>query len=165
MDDFEVVGKPSEGLTRIAKLEHIYHDTYEYMHGYIDGDNNVVIECKHYKAGDFHEGLAYATPRGVLFGIKFGFINTTGKMVIKAQFDEAGNFYKGLAPVILDGKHGVIDHTGNFTNKFDLYKNLKGMQSLETRKRELALELQNVTDSLKNVGVEYNRAIVNFELS
>ena len=39
--------------------------------------------------------------------------DTNGNLIIETKFERIGNFYQGLAPIVLDGKLGIIDSKGN----------------------------------------------------
>ncbi|MEQ8360546.1 MAG: WG repeat-containing protein [Cytophagales bacterium] len=62
--------------------------------GFIDKENNLIIEFQFDDARPFSEGLA-----AVRIGEKKGYINQKGEMIIKPQFDSAGKFKHGVAEV------------------------------------------------------------------
>jgi WG containing repeat len=93
--------------------------------GYVDKRGAVVVPI-HYDIGHmFSEGLASVELSG-----KWGYIDTNGRFVIPASFDSAMPFCGGVAAVetfrqigttnrgrrgkLYRGKHGMIDHTGNY---------------------------------------------------
>ena len=77
-------------------------------YGFIDINNNVVIEADKYElAMSFSEGYA-----AVMLNGKYGYINKSGEMVIKPQYDAATSFEDGIARVKYDGKWGSIDNKG-----------------------------------------------------
>lgn len=80
-------------------------------YGYIDKTGKVIIKPQFIKAGDFHEGLAYACKT------RCGYIDKTGKFVIKPRFQDANDFSEGLASVRKFWMYGFIDKTGKFVIK------------------------------------------------
>lgn len=90
--------------------------------GYIDHEGNVVIPIKYEIGHMFSEGLASVKLDG-----KWGYIDNKGQFVISPTFDSAMPFCGGVASVetlskrgddchgeLREGKHGVINHTGNY---------------------------------------------------
>jgi len=92
--------------------------------GYVDHLGNVAIPIKYDIGHMFSEGLASVSLNG-----KWGYIDTKGQFAIPATFDSAMPFCGGVAKVEtfqkvgesrglrggdLKGKHGVIDHSGNY---------------------------------------------------
>jgi hypothetical protein len=93
--------------------------------GYADKSGKVVIPIKYAIAHKFSEGLA-----SVMLGDKWGYINRAGEYVIPPIFDAAMPFCGGVAAVetyqtigkvshgcraaLMKGKHGFIDHAGNY---------------------------------------------------
>lgn len=70
----------------------------------------------------FSNGLAC-----VSVGDKYGYIDRTGKLVIPASYTEASNFSDGCAAVsTADGKWGVIDTKGTFTQFAGSYTFVEG---------------------------------------
>jgi len=96
-----------------------------YLYGYINKDGEVSINLQFRKAGDFHEGIAYAC-QNRLFDNKCGYIDKTGKFIIKPQFDTTNDFSEEFAKVEINNKSGYIDKTGKFIIKpqFEEAKNL-----------------------------------------
>jgi WG repeat protein len=96
--------------------------------GFINKNGAVVIPLKFETALSFSDGLSYVEVVG-----KVGFINKTGAFVIPAKYDIQTNavykrcihcgpvyaFQDGKATVILNGKCGVVDMNGNFTECAD----------------------------------------------
>jgi hypothetical protein len=93
--------------------------------GYVDKTGAVVVPI-HYDIGHMlSEGLASVELSG-----KWGYIDTDGRFAIPAIFDSAVPFCGGIAAVetfqqisatsrgcrgsLYKGKHGMIDHTGNY---------------------------------------------------
>ena len=76
--------------------------------GYIDENNNIVIDLKYELAMSFYEGLAVVSLNG-----KVGFIDHKGKEVIPFIYDAATHFEDGEAKVKKDGKWGTIDKENN----------------------------------------------------
>ncbi len=93
------------------------------MWGYVDKTGNVVIPIQYHIGHMFSEGLA-----SVELGDKWGYIDQGGHFSISATFDSAMPFCGGVAAVetfqkldetkhgakLYRGKHGVIDHAGNY---------------------------------------------------
>lgn len=93
--------------------------------GYVNKSGNVVIPIQYDIAHMFSEGIASVERRG-----KWEYIDPSGKLAIPASFDAAMPFCGGLAAVetfqeigktssgcraeLYRGKHGMIDHAGNY---------------------------------------------------
>jgi hypothetical protein len=93
--------------------------------GYVDRSGNVVIPIQYDIAHMFSESVASVERLG-----KWEFIDRSGKPAIPATFDAAMPFCGGLAAVenfrelgktsghgraeLYRGKHGLVDHTGNY---------------------------------------------------
>lgn len=77
--------------------------------GYIDYDENVLIEFQYDYAGYFEGELARVGKGEVEFGMLrdglYGFINTKGEMIIDYEYRDARDFHEGLAAVT----HGERD--------------------------------------------------------
>lgn len=84
----------------------------DYLYGYINKNGETTIKPQFDKAGDFHEGLAYACKYG-----HCGYINQTGTFIIKPEFAATGDFNDGLAAVKKGNSCGYIDKTGKFVIK------------------------------------------------
>lgn len=83
-----------------------------YKEGYLDMKGNVVISPRFYHAGEFSEGLAWAS---MSKDGKYGYIDKTGEYVIQPTFEFADKFHKcGLAIVKQGELSGVIDKTGKY---------------------------------------------------
>lgn len=76
--------------------------------GFVDRSGKLVIPFIFRRAGDFHEGMAWAENPGG----KTGFIHASGEWAIPPRFDGAGDFNDGLAPVLLKGSWSYIDREG-----------------------------------------------------
>lgn len=76
--------------------------------GYIDKDENVVIDFVYEDAFPFSEGLAVVQLNG-----KKGFIDRHGKSIIDFQFDSASYFKNGKSTVSKNGEKFEIDKLGN----------------------------------------------------
>lgn len=76
--------------------------------GYIDENNNIVIDLKYELAMSFYEGLAVVSLNG-----KVGFIDHKGNEVIPFIYEAATHFEDGEAKVKKDGKWGTIDKENN----------------------------------------------------
>jgi len=98
-------------LVVITKIAFSNSEKSGIKYGYVDKTGKMVIKPQFDKAGDFHEGLAYAC------NSKCGYINKIGKFVISPQFDTAENFSEGLAALEINKKWGYIDKTGKFVIK------------------------------------------------
>ena len=72
--------------------------------GYIDKENNKVIECKYDCGTSFSEGLA-----AVSVGEKSGYIDLDGNAVTEMVFDVATPFSGGKAVVRENERWGVLD--------------------------------------------------------
>jgi hypothetical protein len=102
---YDYAGGFCEGMCAVTNEE-----GYTY---YINKENQKAIDMLYEDAGDFSDGLAYATPYDMPDGKnKTGFIDKTGAFVIKPQFDCTGDFREGLAPVEINGKYGFINKQG-----------------------------------------------------
>ncbi len=75
--------------------------------GYIDSENNVVIDFVYDMATSFSEGLAM-----VVKGGKCGYINKQNDIVIPFNFDAGTSFNDGVAKIKKDGKWGTMDANG-----------------------------------------------------
>jgi WG containing repeat len=122
--EFYGMARFSEGMAWV-KLRAGQRLTY----GFLERTGKVVITPQIRQAGDFHEGLAFASFKGSywncdwgeLSGIlpctldldRRGFIDQTGRYVIPIQFLSADDFSEGLAAVKV-GRHDwtYIDKTG-----------------------------------------------------
>lgn len=86
-------------------------------YGYMNFDEEVLIEPQYEDAGIFVAGIAYAAVN-TENGIKYGYIDASGQFIIAPQYDYAENFhYNGLTVVgVSDGYNtinkGVIDKNG-----------------------------------------------------
>lgn len=91
--------------------------------GYIKTDGTYAIELRFdYAEGFGEDGTACVAVdcvtdgRGLQLGGKWGFITEDGSYLIEPCFDWASGFAEdGLARVVLDGKHGYVNHAGEFT--------------------------------------------------
>jgi len=123
------------GKTGTVVIEAKYDDVYAFSNGlapvelggkwgYVDYEGKLVVPIKFDIGHMFSEGLA-----SVYLGKKWGYIDITGNYVIPAIFDAAMPFCGGIAAVetsqiigkdkfcrtpIYEGKHGMIDHHGNY---------------------------------------------------
>lgn len=121
--------------TGTVVIEPKYDDVYAFSNGlapvesggkwgYVDHEGKLVVPIKFDIGHMFSEGLA-----SVYLGKKWGYIDITGNYVIPAIFDAAMPFCGGIAAVetaqiigkdkvcrtpIFKGKHGMIDHHGNY---------------------------------------------------
>jgi hypothetical protein len=93
--------------------------------GYVDRVGNVVVPIQYDIGHMFSEGIASVQLDG-----KWGYIDRSGRFAIPAIFDSAMPFCGGIAPVetfhkigkasdgsqaeLYRGKHGMIDHAGNY---------------------------------------------------
>ena len=93
--------------------------------GYVDKTGNVIVPIQYHIGHMFSEGVA-----SVELGGKWGYIDRVGRFSISATFDSAMPFCGGVAAVetfqnvgqtsggcraeLFKGKHGMIDHAGNF---------------------------------------------------
>ncbi len=80
------------------------------LNGYIDRTGAMRIKPRFEHAGQFCEGLAWASQDR-----KYGYINTTGEWVIEPAFDLAKHFSRGLAPTRdSSGLYGYIGPDGSW---------------------------------------------------
>ena len=93
--------------------------------GYVDKDGNMVVPLQYNIGHMFSEGFASVELEG-----KWGYIDRNGRFAIPAAFDSAMPFCDGVAAVetfhrvgemihgcrqvLFRGKHGIIDHAGNY---------------------------------------------------
>jgi hypothetical protein len=77
--------------------------------GYINAKAELVIPPSFPKAGDFHNGLAYAVSKG-----RYGYINTSGEWQISPQYYRATDFNAyGLAIVKTRKSYAIVDRNNN----------------------------------------------------
>ncbi|MCX6267966.1 MAG: WG repeat-containing protein [Bacteroidetes bacterium] len=93
------LGDPDESF------EIIQHN---YLYGFRNIKNKIIIPCKYSNAEKFSEGLAL-----VVFDRKHGFIDKHGKEIIPFKYDDARPFEGCLAKVNLNGKWVFIDKYGD----------------------------------------------------
>ncbi len=99
---FDEIGDFSDGLARV-KVDGKY--------GYVDYDGKMVVKPQFDIAEDFSEGLALVIIDTDEWHRKIYYIDKAGNYVSEAQF--WARFCHGLARVMVDGKCGFIDKTGN----------------------------------------------------
>jgi hypothetical protein len=80
--------------------------------GYIDKNNNLVINYLFDDAGTFSEGLA-----AVRIANRKGYIDRAGSFIFEPQFDSAGEFKHGVAEVAKDGKYFYVNSAGDLLIK------------------------------------------------
>lgn len=78
--------------------------------GYIDSNNNIVIEFQYDDVRKFNQE---STVAAVCKNGKWGYIDVRGNVVIELKYDSIGDFRNGMAVVSHDGKYGCIDIKGN----------------------------------------------------
>lgn len=78
-------------------------------HGFIDKNNNLVVDYMYEDAEYFVNGLAC-----VVAGGKSGFIRPDGSVAIPFSYDLAGSFWEDRAWVQVDELFGFIDKTGTY---------------------------------------------------
>ncbi|WP_446787109.1 WG repeat-containing protein [Macellibacteroides fermentans] len=76
--------------------------------GYVDTNENVVIDYQFDQAWPFKNGFAKVMMNG-----KFGFVDKAGNIRVECKYDRVGEFSEGLAAVSLGGKWGYVDTNGN----------------------------------------------------
>lgn len=93
----------SEGLAYVEAEE---------FRGFIDRQGKVVIklDADEVRVGDFHEGLAAVSTRGM--GGGWGYIDRSGRLVIEGRYQLADDFSEGLAQVMVDRNLGFINKKG-----------------------------------------------------
>lgn len=89
--------------------------------GFIDKSGAVVITSVKnqdliYESGSFKSGLAVVNDTKQK-PMKCGYVDRTGTIAIPMVFDKCGEFKGDEAPAKKDGKGGVVDKTGRFTEK------------------------------------------------
>lgn len=77
--------------------------------GFIDKNNNLVVDYTYELAGYFVNGLSWAISGG-----KMGYIRPDGSVAIPFSFDWGGSFWEDLAYVKSGGMYGFIDKTGAY---------------------------------------------------
>jgi len=97
---FNQIGDFIEGLAKVWDEENNY--------GFIDKEDNLVIDTKYEFAEDFSENLAVVRIWG-----KFGYINKNDNVVILIEYDDAKSFKNGIAEVRLGKSTFIIDKNGN----------------------------------------------------
>lgn len=78
--------------------------------GYIDENNNIIIDLQYEIAMSFSEGFAVVGKDS-----KCGYINKKGEIVIPIIYDAATQFLNGEGKVKKDGRWGSIDINNNIT--------------------------------------------------
>ena len=76
-------------------------------YGFIDVNNNLIIDIQFSNAWPFSEGIAR-----VRVDDKWGFINKASEFVIQPSFDNTQCFRNGKAEVVINHKWVYIDKTG-----------------------------------------------------
>ena len=104
--DFDYIGKPSEGLTRVKIGIHP-----KYKCGFINSSNEIVIPLIYSNVRNFSEGLA-AVRCGNWASDKWGFINKSGTSVIPCIFSKVRNFHNGMTKGIYNGVWYFINRQG-----------------------------------------------------
>jgi hypothetical protein len=108
---FDAVYSFRDGLARVGRNCPI--DGWQF--GFVNGFGEYVIPLEFNMAAvNFCEGLARVGMNCPIDGWSFGFINKEGELVIPLQFDMAWCFHDGITRVVVDGKTGIIDATGQF---------------------------------------------------
>ena len=92
-----------------VRVGKIVETTLDFKKGFIDLEQNIVVEPKFDDLWDFSEELC-----GACINDKWGYINKQGVFVIEPKFDEVGNFKNGIDVVVFKGKCGVINIQGEF---------------------------------------------------
>lgn len=114
ISEYETISESSNGLRQVTKNR---------KHGFIDDNDNLVVDLKYDVAWKFENGLARVCKRyssdsfddsGFIF--KYGFINTKGKEIIPLVYDRAYPFENGKAEVEVSGQTVYIDQKGNLCN-------------------------------------------------
>ena len=82
--------------------------------GFVDSSGKIVIKPQFESAGNFHEGLAEAKPKGRNDGLR-GYIDSTGTWAIPPTYNDAGPFHSGIAPISTSKYSGFIDRAGHVT--------------------------------------------------
>lgn len=91
-----VLGLSSNGYLLYADFEDFYEDDIKY--GYIDSNDNVVIEAKFDYAEPFNESGYAVVGESKNDDLLYGFINTKGEYIIEPKFKSVENFSKdGIA--------------------------------------------------------------------
>jgi len=78
---------------------------------FIDTNNMLAFRGKYRQVNSFSEGFVSFQPLGEE-NVKCGYLDKKGKEVIPARFQICKEFSEGLAGVMLNGKWGFIDRTG-----------------------------------------------------
>jgi|GEM_PF-5651114 len=85
-----------------------------YGWGWLDENGEVVIPPQYDEAGDFHEGLAAVSRKGL-----WGYIDRSGREAIPLEYLTASHFAGGYAAVRnFDNRVGVIDRSGKVVLPF-----------------------------------------------
>jgi hypothetical protein len=100
----------SEGLFAIQNKNNLW--------GYVNKENELVIDTIFESAKSFNEGLA-----AVMVGEVWGVIDKAGKYIVLPRYAHINSFSEGLAQVCLEQKVGFIDKSGKevIPLKFDYY--------------------------------------------
>lgn len=96
INDYDYIGKKSEGLLRVKKG--IYPN---YSCGFINEKGSLVIPLIYANVKNFSEGMA-AVRLGNWASDKWGFINTLGELVIPCIYNYPRQFSSGMAKVVFN---------------------------------------------------------------
>lgn len=77
------------------------------LYGFINLDNNCLVEPTYEEIGPFERGKAKVKRSG-----KFGYINKQGVEFIPAKYDKISDFYADVADTTNNGKYGYIREDG-----------------------------------------------------
>lgn len=87
-------------------------------YGFINTSGELVVPMQWKAAYNFSEGLAAVRDENGLYG----YIDQTGTLVIPCVYESAGSFVAGRARIVLDGKDGFIDRTGEMVIRGEGYE-------------------------------------------
>lgn len=88
-------------------------------YGYIDCQNNWIIQPKFQNARWFVNGKAGVQRKISDGNFDWGFINCSGDTLIDFQFQQVGDFYKGVVPVCKNDKWGVVNERNEVVVPFE----------------------------------------------
>jgi hypothetical protein len=83
--------------------------------GYLGTNGELIIPAKYTRGDRFSEGLAGVRISCNNGNGRMGYINKEDKMLIQPAFNECRPFSEGSAAVMINGKWGIIDRSGQFT--------------------------------------------------
>ena len=85
-------------------------------YGFVDMNNELIIQPVHEYVSNFYDGLASVKVNG-----KERFLNTYGNFISNKEYEETRIFWEGRSEVKINGKWGLIDKDENILVPFLSY--------------------------------------------